>query len=474
MLRKHLPELTGGILLIALGLIILPPSKTLAGIIQAIIPAVVPTSLFQGSGATAKFQGGIGAFTNGHLLQYDASGNAIDSGAVPGGQGTAGSTLFSSTTQAGPSNTAAQTSLIGTVTGSTTILANTFTNGAVLEVRAQGYYSLPAVADSFTVRVKCGSTVLGSAAFTPAAGVVTNGTFRLWLMITGIGSGASGAFMTNGMVSLVGSSLSPAEAAVLNTSNVAFDFTTACAMDVTAQWGAGQAGESITGTNVAAWVPGAPVTSVNGATGAIVTGGVMGLCASAGASTTTYTCNLSPNNLQAYVTGQRYTFQPDVTNTAASTVNINGLGAKAIVMYDGSTALIAADLAAGGFYDLEYNGTSMVKMNGPPTAWTGFSYSNGWGDFGSSFQTGQYHKDNWGNVTLRGVLADGTQTSGTVIFTLPAGFRPVTANGTIISCLQGNSGITRINVTQSGQVSLGSTVTGTFVSVEGTQFNADF
>jgi hypothetical protein len=188
-----------------------------------------------------------------------------------GGAGTPGATMFSSTTSAGPNDSAAETSLIGTVTGTTTIPANTFTAGTLLHVGAQGFFSLPSVSDSLTLKVKCGSTVLGSASFTPAAGALTNGTFRLWLDIAARGTGAGGSFITNGLAELSGSTLTDTTGKVLNTTAVAYDFTTTCVMDVTAQWGGAQVGELITGTNVAAWIPGAPVTSVNGLTGAVLT-----------------------------------------------------------------------------------------------------------------------------------------------------------------------------------------------------------
>ena len=248
---------------------IVGPRSALAGIIQAIIPAAVPTANKQGNGSL--FQLSSGAVTNGHCGSFDGNGNIVDSGVAcsSSGAGTPGSTFFSSTTQAGPSNTATQTSLIGSVSGSTTIAANTFTNGAYMLVEAQGFYSLPAVADSLTLRLKCGSTVLGSASATLSAGVLTNGTWRMWLGVTAIGTGASGAFNTNGVAEFTGSALTPSELKFLNTSNVSYDFTTTCAMDVTAQWGGAQSGESITGTGVVAYVPGAPVTSVNGQTGAV-------------------------------------------------------------------------------------------------------------------------------------------------------------------------------------------------------------
>ena len=68
--------------------------------------------------------------------------------------------------------------------------------------------------------------------------------------------GGGGAFITNGIVELTGSALTDTTAQVLNTTTVLYDFTTPCAFDVTAQWGAAQSGETIQGTNVAAWFAG--------------------------------------------------------------------------------------------------------------------------------------------------------------------------------------------------------------------------
>ena len=188
--------------------------------------------------------------------KYLAAGGGYGVPPGTGGGGTPGATVFSSTTTAGPNDSASETSLIGTVTGSKTIAANTFTNGAVLQAHAQGFFSLPVVSDSLTLKMKCGTTVIGSAVLTPGAGVLTNGSWRFWLDIAARGTGAGGAFITNGLVELTGAALTDTTAQVLNTTTVAFDFTTACVFDVTAQWGAAQVGETIQGTNIAAWFPG--------------------------------------------------------------------------------------------------------------------------------------------------------------------------------------------------------------------------
>jgi hypothetical protein len=147
-------------------------------------------------------------------------------------------------------------------------------------------------------------------------------------------------------------------------------------------------------------------------------------CVDATGSTTTYTCTPSPA-LGSYTSGAIVTFVPQASNTAASTINVSSLGAKTIIAANTTGAtLVANDIIAGGVYTLEYDGTNFRKISGPDTAWTGLSYSNSWGDFGSGNQVGQFKKDNFGNVCIRGLLTLGTLTAGTTMVTLPAGYRP--------------------------------------------------
>jgi len=80
------------------------------------------------------------------------------------------------------------------------------------------------------------------------------------------------------------------------------------------------------------------------------------------AGTDTITASLSPA-LTAYANGQIFTLIPANTNTGAVTININGLGAKALTK-NGSTALVANDLVAGIEYSLQYDGTRFQKVAG--------------------------------------------------------------------------------------------------------------
>lgn len=55
--------------------------------------------------------------------------------------------------------------------------------------------------------------------------------------------------------------------------------------------------------------------------------------------------------------------------------------------------------------------------------WQAPTFTNGWSNYGSGFQALQYTRDNSGLVHIRGVVTGGA--SGTSIFTLPVGYRPV-------------------------------------------------
>lgn len=89
-----------------------------------------------------------------------------------------------------------------------------------------------------------------------------------------------------------------------------------------------------------------------------------GYAADAG-STDAYAITLSPA-ISAYTVGQAITFKAATRNTGASTLNINSVGAQAIVK-DVSTALDTGDIKAGQMVTVVWDGTNfqMVTTNGP-------------------------------------------------------------------------------------------------------------
>lgn len=80
-----------------------------------------------------------------------------------------------------------------------------------------------------------------------------------------------------------------------------------------------------------------------------------------GGSANTYT--LSANQtLSAYFDGLKLTFEVTPTNSGASTLNVDGIGAKSIVKY-GATAVEAGDLNGGQKYTVVYDGTNFQLVN---------------------------------------------------------------------------------------------------------------
>jgi hypothetical protein len=67
--------------------------------------------------------------------------------------------------------------------------------------------------------------------------------------------------------------------------------------------------------------------------------------------------------LAAYAAGNQFSFVVANTNTAAVTINIDGMGAKAITR-TGSTALVAGDMIAGQAVEIIYDGTRFQLING--------------------------------------------------------------------------------------------------------------
>lgn len=59
------------------------------------------------------------------------------------------------------------------------------------------------------------------------------------------------------------------------------------------------------------------------------------------------------------------------------------------------------------------------------SAWLSPTLLNGWSDYGGAYCTAQYYRDPNRTIHIKGTVAGGTTTSGTNIFVLPAGYRPL-------------------------------------------------
>ena len=80
------------------------------------------------------------------------------------------------------------------------------------------------------------------------------------------------------------------------------------------------------------------------------------------AGTDTLTGTVVPA-LSAYATGNQFSFLVANTNTGAVTINVDGIGSKAITR-TGTTALVAGDMVAGQAVEIIYDGTRFQLVNG--------------------------------------------------------------------------------------------------------------
>ncbi|HKD08434.1 MAG TPA: hypothetical protein VKB79_21215 [Bryobacteraceae bacterium] len=86
------------------------------------------------------------------------------------------------------------------------------------------------------------------------------------------------------------------------------------------------------------------------------------LCQSAGGSTQTYTCHMSPS-LTAYQPGMQLNWIPDVSSGGAATLAIDGLPPLSVKMPDGATDPPPGSLPAGRLAQIWYDGTLFRLVN---------------------------------------------------------------------------------------------------------------
>lgn len=108
--------------------------------------------------------------------------------------------------------------------------------------------------------------------------------------------------------------------------------------------------------------------------------------------------------ISAYTVGQRFTFLAANTNTGASTLNVNGLGARAIKRPAGGDVL-GGDITTGKIIDVEYDGTNFQVMNLPTTVDNVAAFGNGAdGDVTISVNTSLTRDMYYNNLTINNAI----------------------------------------------------------------------
>ena len=275
--------------------------------------------------------------------QFSGTSTEVTSTATPcgsgGGGGTPGSTYFTyvNSTGTGPNDTASETSLIGTATtGSKTIPANTFTAGALTELRVDGQITTPASPDNLTLNIYMGATKIATGTITGSnLNSLTTQTFKLSLTMGTLTGGASCSMVIED-ISIISGAVLAGDIAKLQGTGTTFNCTATQAFDVKAQWGAAQVGESLLGMVVGLYTPGAGASS-----------GGLSVCTAAGGSGTAYTCTTNPTFVPA--TGDVIAFFSDVESGATPTLNVNSSAADGLFKNGGQIAIGGGDLCAAAW-----------------------------------------------------------------------------------------------------------------------------
>jgi len=154
--------------------------------------------------------------------------------------------LFSQTATGTAANTASETNISSTGTGTLVLPANFFVAGKTITLTASGFFS-SILAPTLRIKVKFGSTViLDTTAKT--VGNHTNAGWRLDAEITCRTTGGSGTVFGQGLFQEIGGVIN--SHALVNTAATTIATTSSQTITVTAQWGTASASNTISMTNL--------------------------------------------------------------------------------------------------------------------------------------------------------------------------------------------------------------------------------
>lgn len=158
---------------------------------------------------------------------------------------------FTSTATASVSNTTTETSIVGSGVGSATIPASRMRAGSTYRIRVLGYYSTASSPGTLRLRVKLGSTTVLDTTAKTAHGSASSAQFEVEGTITCRTTGASGTVMGQGRALFPQTNnFTDGCWTMTNTATTTINTTSSQTIDVTAEWGTADAGNSISGAVV--------------------------------------------------------------------------------------------------------------------------------------------------------------------------------------------------------------------------------
>ena len=212
------------------------------------------------------------------------------------------------------------------------------------------------------------------------------------------------------------------------TNNTFNDIATALTGSISADGQTTPTGNLPMGTYAHTGVGNASVRTMYGSAGQVQDNTFQYLTSVAGTNVITAT---APVGMTAYATGQRFTFIAAGANTGATTLNLNSIGAKAITK-NGTTPLIASDIALGQAIEVVYDGTQFQLIN--VSSLTGVSSFSA-GSTGLTPSTATT-----GAVTLAGTLAVANGGTNNASLAVTAGGTLYTDGSKVVNVGAGTSG----------------------------------
>ncbi len=135
-------------------------------------------------------------------------------------------------------------------------------------------------------------------------------------------------------------------------------------------------------------------------------------------------------------------------------------------VYMSSSSIVARGATSG----TPYISTNTSYFPSSYTTWSTPALQSGWVFFGPNYTSPQYTKSSDGVVTVKGFLKSGTATNGTVIFNLPAGYRP--AKRLLMNGVSNDSHV-RIDVNTNGNITVEGGASSSWLSLDDIVFVAE-
>lgn len=156
--------------------------------------------------------------------------------------------------------------------------------------------------------------------------------------------------------------------------------------------------------------------------------------------------------------------QNNIENGSVNYISFAALSVNNILSADNSYyfGILPSDVAQTGVVNLGVNNVGVSVSQ---------TLLNGWGQFDASSFVTATRLESAGEVILRGAIAGGTTTTGTALFTLPLGFRPVREKRFPVLTYDGSTYSTAyLSVATSGNVSIIAGAQATLLQIDGIQF----